>query len=131
MSFSLNDLVLRTMLDLNIIEAEETPSNADYEFVKQTIQSEFARLEAGGMQFSNQSTTVDQIDPAMFTLLSSHMGFCIGPAFQVMSAATAQQSKQFTEGNMWTITNPVKFPQEMKIERAARGARIRDPIISQ
>ena len=48
-----------------------------------------------------------------------------------MSAATAQQSKQFTEGNMWTITNPVKFPQEMKIERAARGARIRDPIISQ
>ena len=82
MSFTLNDLVLRTMLDLNIIEAEETPSNADYEFVKQTIQSEFARLEAGGMQFSNQSTTVDQIDPAMFTLLSSHMGFCIGPAFQ-------------------------------------------------
>ena len=71
------------MLDLNIIEAEETPSNADYEFVKQTIQSEFARLEAGGMQFSNQSTTVDQIDPAMFTLLSSHMGFCIGPAFSV------------------------------------------------
>ena len=131
MTYSLNDLVLRTMRDLNIIEAEEVPSNADYEFVKQTIQSEFARMEADGIQFSNHSTTVDSIDVALFTELSRRMGFAIGPAFSVMNASTAEAGKEASENVIRRILVPVKYPEEMKIERAARGARIRDPIISQ
>jgi hypothetical protein len=127
--FSTNDLAVRTLRDLNIISAEELPSAADLQFALETIQSEFGRMEADGIVM--WGTTLDSINHVYFTVLSNRMGAAIGPAFGVMSAASALGVKEAAENVIRRLAAPVKTPELMTIERAARGTRIRDPIISQ
>jgi len=129
--YSTNDLAIRTLRDLNIISASETPSSDDMNYTLETIQSEFARLEADGLQFSNMGCSVDSIPSALLTELSRRMGFAVGPAFGVMSAAVGEQGKAASEAVLWRLIVPAKTPELLNIERAALGNRIRDPIISQ
>jgi len=119
------------MRDLNIIASDEQPDATDFAYVKETIQSEFARMEADGIDFSNHGTTIDSINTVLLTELSRRMGFAIGPTFGVMDAATGQAGKEASENILRRLVVPVKNPELLNIERAARGARIRDPIISQ
>jgi len=129
--YSTTDLAVRTLRDLNIISAEELPAAEDLQYVIETIQSEFARMEADGIKFSQHSTSVNSINTVLFTELSRRMGFAVGPAFGVMSAATGEAGKMASESILRRLVAPVKTPELLTIERAARGTRIRDPIISQ
>lgn len=126
-----NDLAVRTLRDLNIIGAEEMPAAADLAFTLETIQSEFARMEADGMPFGNASTSYGSYNHSIFTELSRRMGFAIGPAFGVMSAGEGQAGEMSAENKLWKVLKPVKWPELLTVERGARGTRIRDPIISQ
>ena len=127
--FTLNDLAVRTLRDLNIYDAEATPTAADLDFVKETIRSEFARLEADGIIM--WSTSVDSINNHYLTTLSGYMGGAIGPAFGVMSKQASTGVMQYYENILRRLGAPVKTPEVLTIERAARGTRIRDPIINQ
>jgi hypothetical protein len=127
--FTTNDLAIRTLRDLNIIAADETPASEDMNYVLETLRSEYARMLADGIIF--QASTIDSINEIYFTELSRRMGFAIGPAFGVMSAATGEAGKAASEGVLRRLGVPTKTPQVMVIERAARGTAIRDPIISQ
>ena len=127
--FTLNDLTLKTIRDLNLYDSEATPSDADFNFVKQTIQSEFARMEGDGIIM--WSTSVDSIHHSYMNALSTLMGACIGPTFGVMTAASAIGVKQAAENTIRRLQAPTKNPEVLTIERAARGTRIRDPILSQ
>ena len=129
--FTTNDLAVRVLKDLNIIAAEEVPASADMAYTLETIRCEFALMEADGVKFSNHGTSVDSINEALFTELSRRMGFAVGASFGVMSAATAEAGKLASDGLIRRLTTNVKVPELANIERAARGARIRDPIISQ
>jgi hypothetical protein len=119
------------MRDLNIIASDEQPDSSDFAYVQQTIESDFARMEADGINFGNHGTTIDSINGALFTELSRRMGFAIGPAFGVMDAATSEAGKEASENVLRRLVVPVKEPELLTIERAARGYRIRDPIVSQ
>jgi hypothetical protein len=129
--YTTNDLAVRVLRDLNIIDAEETPSAEDLAYTIETIQSEFARMEADGIKFSQHSTSVNSINIVLYTELSRRMGFAIGPAFGIMDAATGEAGKAASEGVLRRLVAPVKTPEVLTIERAARGTKIRDPIISQ
>lgn len=129
--YTTNDLAIRVLRDLNIISASETPSSDDMNYTLETIESEFARLEADGLQFSNMGCSVDSIPASLLTELSRRIGFSIGPAFGVMSAAVGEQGKAASEAVLWRLIVPAKVPELLNIERAALGNRIRDPIISQ
>lgn len=130
-NFTTNDLMLRVLIDLNIISIDQTPDDTDKQFVLQTIQSEFARMEADGIRFNMAETSVDSISPVLFTELSRRIGFAVAPGYGIMDAATSEASKEASENVLRRLVAPVKTPEIMTIERAARGARIRDPIISQ
>jgi hypothetical protein len=130
-NFTTNDLMLRVLQDLNIIAIDQVPDATDKNFVLQTITCEFARMEADGIRFSNAETSVDSISPVLFTELSRRIGYAVGPGYGIMDTATALQSIKASEDTIRQLVAPVKTPEIMEIERAARGARIRDPIISQ
>jgi hypothetical protein len=127
--YTLDDLALRTLRDLNIVDSEATPSAADLEFVKETIEVEFARMNADGIIM--WGTTVDSIPDVYFRVLSQRMGFAVGPQFGIMDAKTAAAGIDISESLIRRLSAPTKYPEELQIERSARGTRIRDPIISQ
>ena len=128
-TYTTAQLATRVLKDLNIIALDETPQAADFNFVVETIESEFARMEADGIRM--WGTTVDIIDAPYFTELSRRMGFAIATAYGIMDAATAESGKEASEAVIRRLAAATKQPEELIIERAARGARIRDPIISQ
>lgn len=131
MPYTTNDLAVRILQDLNIIAIDQAPDATDLTYVLQTIQSEFARMEADGIRFNMAETTVDSISPILFTELSRRIGYSVAPGYGIMDTATALQSIRGSEDVIRQLVAPSKTPEVMTIERAARGARIRDPIISQ
>lgn len=130
-NFTTNDLALRVLQDLNIIAIDQIPDATDLNYVLQTITSEFARLDAKGFRLNMDETSEDSISPSLFLLMSSLIGYAVAPGYGIMDTGTAQQNMDIAEDKIWKLTTPVKNPEELVIERAARGAKIRDPIISQ
>jgi hypothetical protein len=130
-NFTTNDLAVRILRDLNITPIDQAPSANDIDFVLETITCEFAKMEADGIRFNNAETSVDSISPVMFIELSRRIGFAIAPGYGIMDAGTALQAIKSSEDEIRKLVAPVATPEELQIERAARGARIRDPIISQ
>jgi len=128
-TYTTNDLALRVLRDLNIIALDEIPQASDFNFAVETIRSEFARMEADGIRM--WGTTVDIIDNVYFTELSRRMGFALATAYGIMPASQAEQGKEASEAIIRRLAAATKTPELLIIERAARGARIRDPIISQ
>lgn len=130
-NYTTNDLAVRILQDLNIIAVDEAPQATDLNFVLQTIRSEFPRMEADGIRFNMHETTVDSISPTLFTELSRRIGFAVATVYGIMSASESEQGKEASEIVLRRLTQPGRTPELLTIERAARGARIRDPIISQ
>ena len=130
-NFTTNDLALRILHDLNVTPIDQDPDASDLQFVLQTITCEFASMEADGLRLNMAETSVDSISPVLFTELSKRIGYAVAPGYGMMDMATALQAIGASEDKIRRLIAPVKTPEELVIERAARGARIRDPIISQ
>ena len=125
-----NELAIRILRDLNIISAtaNEIPSAEDMNYVLDTIDSEFAGMQADGIRF--WGTTVNSIHPMYFTELSRRIGLAVAPPYGIISIAQAEQGIRLSEDKLRRMGSPVRDVGLMSIERAARGVYFREPIIN-
>lgn len=86
-TFSQTDLATRILRDLGLVEAEETPSDADIAHTLETIQSEFASMGVRGVPVLNGSD--ESIPLEYLTALSRRIGLAVAPAFGLITIADA------------------------------------------
>lgn len=102
--YSETELATRTLRDLGLIGAEETPSDADLQWAIETNSAEIAMLSAIGIPIWNGSElTVPQ---EYFTILSRRCGLAVAPSFGLMSLADATMAMRELERSLTMMASP-------------------------
>src|SRR5690349_10482814 len=89
------ELATRTLHDLGLVAADETPSAADLAWTIETNASEVAMLSAIGIPIWNGSEI--SVPQEYFTILSRRCGLAVAPGFGLADLATAQMAMRDIE----------------------------------
>lgn len=98
------DLATRTLKDLGLIGAEETPNAADLIWAEETVGSEVAMLGSIGLPIwngSDLSVPLEYLAP-----LSRRIGLAIAPSFGLMDPASAQLAMREAERYLTVMASP-------------------------
>lgn len=102
MSYSLSDLATRTLKDLGLIHAEETPSAADLAWAEETCTAEVALLGAIDMPIWNGSEM--SVPTEYLTPLSRRIGLAMAVSFGLLSPTDAMAAMPLAEQVLHKLT---------------------------
>lgn len=111
-TYSQTDLATRVGKDLGLLGAEETPSAADLEWLKETVASETAMLASIGLPIWNGSDMAVPLE--YLTPLSRRIGLAVAPSYGLMDMATALLGMREAERYLTVMAAPRSTPQTMR-----------------
>lgn len=121
-TYSQSDLATRVLLELGLINAEETPSATDLNWATEAVSSEVAMLASIGLPIwngSDLSVPVEYLAP-----LARRVALAVAPSYGLMSLDAAQSAMNEAERYLTMMANPRNgIPSPQQTNDATRGYR--------